>query len=211
MPSRLSGQRVRAKMQAAGLTQAQLCAITDLSPATIDRIVNDRGNSYNNYTVQRLADGLGCQAFELFTEDAVACEISEQTNHIVADVVAEAVAEAVTAEAGDVAPQATPEQVAEAVPNIPVSTPPVLDVSSYFAYIQSNHHREMEALEKAHAAENAERDKHLADIRREKNAWRAIAVSLIAIICLWLAWDLTHPNAGIIRYAQSMGLIGFRG
>ena len=63
MPLRLSGKKVKDRMLALNITPAELTKRSGLSPSTIDRIANDRANSYSNYTVKRLADALKMDFF----------------------------------------------------------------------------------------------------------------------------------------------------
>lgn len=99
------------------------------------------------------------------------------------------------------------------------SSPPQYDTNAFVEGMKAVHKREMEALQAAHdretqalidahRAENKARDEHLADIRKGRTMWCVMACVLTAVICGWLIWDLSHPNAGLIRYAQSLGVIG---
>ena len=101
----------------------------------------------------------------------------------------------------------------------PLPAPSAVDSEKHIEAMNRVHQREMEALQKAHdretqallaahASENNARDQHLADVRKGRAMWCVVACALMLVICGWLVWDLTHPNAGLIRYAQSMGIIG---
>ena len=185
MPTRISGQKVRSIMLSNNVTPSQLASTSELSPSTIDRILNDRASNYSNYTVQRLATALHCSPFDLFTEQAINTTLADSAATAVAEVVAEAVTEAVSVVVDEVAPHVSPEQVAEAVPNMSVNAPPVLDISSYFAYIQQSHRDELESLAKA-------RDNHLADLRRERDVWRTAAIVFAVVLVFALMWAVTH-------------------
>ena len=177
MPSRLSGKKVRNKMLSLNITPAQLALKSSLSPSTIDRIINDRATKYNDYTIQRIADSLGCSVFDLFDEEIVESALADASSQMVEEMVVKAVAEAVTVVVEEVAPETTIQGVAESMPNISTPVPPALDVSRYFTYIQEEHRREVEELQEMHR-------EHLQDLRREKSAWRLLAIianSLLAI------------------------------
>ena len=177
MPSRLSGKKVRAKMLALNITPAQLGYKSSLSPSTIDRIINERATSYNDYTVQRIADALGCSALELYSEEILETTIANASTQMVEDVVVKAVAEAVAVVVEDVSPETTVEDVAKTIPEIAATVPTALDVSRYFAYIQEEHRREVEELKELHK-------EHLNDVRREKNAWRMCALTASALLAV---------------------------
>lgn len=71
------------------------------------------------------------------------------------------------------------------------------------------HRVAMENMRKAHEAENLARDKHIAEISRDRNVWRVIAITAITLFVLtlsvWFVWDISHPEAGLILYdRQSM-------
>ena len=70
--------------------------------------------------------------------------------------------------------------------------------------LAENHHRALETLQQAHAAENAARDKHIAEISRDRGVWRVIALAaiilLVLILSVWFFWDISHPDAGLILY-----------
>lgn len=177
MPSRLSGKKVRAKMLALNITPAQLGYKSSLSPSTIDRIIHERADSYNDYTVQRIADALGCSALELYAEEIVEAAIADASTQMVEDVVVKAVAEAVAVVVEEVSPETTLEGVAKTIPEISAPVPPALDVSRYFSYIQEEHRREVEELKELHK-------EHLNDVRREKNAWRICALTASALLAV---------------------------
>lgn len=211
MALRISSTKVKSRMVEAGINSTHLAQKSSLSPSTIDRILNNRASNYSEYTVQRIANVLGCSVYDLYTDDAIATGIADSAANAVANVVVEAVADAISVVADDVAPEATPEEIAEAMPKINVTQPPAFDISAYFTYMQDTHKAEIEMLEKVHAAENAERDKHLEDVRRDKNVWRCVALILGAVICFWLLWDLSHSGTGMLQYAKGMGLFGWIG
>ena len=71
------------------------------------------------------------------------------------------------------------------------------------------HRVAMETMRQAHEAENLARDKHIAEISRDRNVWRVIAITsivlLVLILSVWFIWDISHPDAGLILYdRQSM-------
>lgn len=74
--------------------------------------------------------------------------------------------------------------------------------------------RSLETLQQAHEAENAARDRHIAEIRRDRDSWRRIAlVSLalfILIFSIWFIWDISHPDAGLILYDKRSLLSSLR-
>ena len=86
--------------------------------------------------------------------------------------------------------------------------------SDYIMDMKEAHQRELdalhmasahtvEALQEAHQMENAARDRHLESVNRDKTIWRVVALSLIGLLCVWFAWDVTGGNRGLIRYGQS--------
>lgn len=66
------------------------------------------------------------------------------------------------------------------------------------------HRVAMETLWQAHEAENLARDKHIAEIGRDRSVWRVIAITsivlLVLILSVWFIWDISHPDAGLILY-----------
>lgn len=66
------------------------------------------------------------------------------------------------------------------------------------------HRVAMETLWQAHEAENLARDKHIAEISRDRGVWRVIAITsivlLVLILSVWFIWDISHPDAGLILY-----------
>lgn len=62
----------------------------------------------------------------------------------------------------------------------------------------------METMRQAHEAENLARDKHIAEISRDRSAWRVIAITsivlLVLILSVWFIWDISHPDTGLILY-----------
>ena len=179
MPLRLSGAKVRAKMSEKAISPARLASVSGLSPSTIDRIINDRASSYNSDTVQRIADAIGCNPFELYTDQAVNAAITQAVSTSVETVVVEAVAEAVTAVVEEVAPATPPPVIAKNIPELPVGIPPLFDVPAYIAHIKEEHQRDMEQL-------IAEHKDHTADLRRTARAWQTVAIALAALLFLCL-------------------------
>ncbi len=88
--------------------------------------------------------------------------------------------------------------------------------SEYVPDMKIMHQREMDAmaqsaataldaLARAHAAENAAREKHLKAEQKEKRIWRAVAMIflwLLVAFCAWFVWDVTNGGRGIIRYGR---------
>lgn len=66
------------------------------------------------------------------------------------------------------------------------------------------HRVAMETMWQAHEAENLARDKHIAEISRDRSVWRVIAITsivlLVLILSVWFIWDISHPDAGLILY-----------
>lgn len=186
MPSRLSGKKVQERMLIKNITPSQLSLRSTLSPSTIDRIIHDRATNYNNYTVQRIADALECNPFELFDEEAVGEAISNAVSHAVENVVVEAVAEAVTVVVEEVSPQTTEQKIAETVPNFSASVPPILDVQAYFAYMQEEHKHAIDEIKHEFA-------EHMTDMRKEASAWRITAILLMLVImCMFFLLAVPH-------------------
>ena len=182
MPARCSAAKVRAKMVEAGITAGKLSALTTLSPSTINRVLNDKAYHSNDYTLQRLADVLHCSPYDLLRDEIVEEAVREEAANAVAEVVAEAVMEAVTVVTDEVAPDVDPERVAESVPPLPISTPHVLDVTTYLGYIKES---------------NASR---IAELQQSRNTWRTVAiVALLALLLsvAYFAWEIFHPGSGL--------------
>lgn len=182
MPSRCSGAKLRAQMDKARLTSAQLADKSGVSTSTISRILNDRAPNTNAFTLYALCDALGCSQYDLLSDDIMETAIREETDHAIANVVAEAVAEAVTVVNDETSPQVTPEQLAGAIPALPVSTPPVLDIASYVDYIKTSTASQVDA------------------IRESRDTWRRTSVILFILLCLavcYFIWEILHPDQGI--------------
>ncbi len=66
------------------------------------------------------------------------------------------------------------------------------------------HRVAMETMWQAHEAENLARDKHIAEISRDRGVWRVIAITsivlLVLILSVWFIWDISHPDTGLILY-----------
>ena len=182
MPARCSGAKVRAKMAKAGMTAGKLVALTTLSESTINRILNDKTVYTSDYSLQRIADVLQCSPYDLLRDEVVEEAIKEASTLAVKEVVAEAVMEAVTAVTDEVAPDAEPDRVAEAVPPLPISPPPVLDVSTYLEYIKET------------------TEARIAELNRSRNTWRAIAIAAVIAFLLsaaYFAWEIFNPGIGL--------------
>ncbi len=67
-----------------------------------------------------------------------------------------------------------------------------------------SHLDELDRLQKSH-------DKHLSDVKTERNVWRMLSFLLMALIITWFIWDITHPSAGLIQYDTAGRIIGFLG
>lgn len=182
MPARCSGAKVRAKMAKAGMTAGKLVALTTLSESTINRILNDKTVYTSDYSLQRIADVLQCSPYDLLRDEVVEEAIKEASTLAVKEVVAEAVMEAVTAVTDEVAPDVEPDRVAEAVPPLPISPPPVLDVSTYLEYIKET------------------TEARIAELNRSRNTWRAIAIAAVIAFLLsaaYFAWEIFNPGSGL--------------
>lgn len=74
-------------------------------------------------------------------------------------------------------------------------------------YIQSLidvHQRELDAQCKA-------KDELINEMRKGRDAWRKLSCILIGVlvaILVWFAWDILHPDQGLIRRLQSLGVFG---
>lgn len=177
MPQRLNISKVKSKMNELGLTTSKLVARSQLSESTVDRILHGRANNYSDFTLNRLASALNCPVLELLDDESTAAALTAFTVKTVESVIEEAIVENVTAVVGTLAPDTPPEVVAENVPNTPVAVPSAMDVSSYFQYIQDQHKQELSDLKQSFQDRTA-------DIRRERDVWRAVSLGLIAIICV---------------------------
>ena len=169
MPSRLSATKIRAKMKAKNISPTAMAHLTALSPSTVDRVINGRATGYNDHTAQCFADALGCTVMEILDDEYVAPAITNAVSSVVETAIVEAVAEAVTVVVDDVSPKTPSGSVAETVPDMTVHLPQALDLAAYFASVQEDHKREIRELKELH-------NEHLNDMRREKNAWRMVAI-----------------------------------
>ena len=174
MPKRLSIPKVKSKMQSLGLNTAKLVVKSQLSESTIDRILHGRATNYSDFTLQRLAGALECPILELLDDESTSAALTAFTVHSGEGVVEEAIAENVTAVVENVAPDASPEKVAESVPNTPVSIPSAMDVSNYFDYIQRQHKSEIDGMAAAY-------EKHMSDLRRDRATWICIGVGSLVV------------------------------
>ena len=96
--------------------------------------------------------------------------------------VAAAVMDAVRGVTDSVAPEATAEEVAEAVPEIQVVTPPALDIPSYIDYIKESTAAQVKSLEKS------------------RDAWRMTSgVLFLVILALigYFLWEILHPDSNL--------------
>ena len=93
--------------------------------------------------------------------------------------------------------------------------PPSSDAESYIQAIHGAHRQEISVFKEDHSNTLTILQKvyeaRISDLKHTRNIWCIVACCLMAVICGWLIWDLSHPAAGLIRYAQSLGIIGFRG
>ena len=175
MPLRLDGSKVRAYMDAAGLTPTTLAEISKISPSTIDRVLHNRAKHYSDFTVHSIARAVKCQPVDLYTDEALDNAITSAAAVAVEAVVAESVAEAVTVVADAIAPDTPAQAVAQAVPQMTVPMPAPLDLPAYFAYMQDQHRQAMEQLTASHTDA-------LKAARKELSAWRTVALCLLAAL-----------------------------
>lgn len=175
MPSRLNPDAIRSRMKEVGIPSlASLSNKSGLSQATIDRIMHRRCGNCNSQTVQMLADALKCSPFDLYTEEALTEGTALAEAVAVADAVAEAVNEAVNAVVSEVAPNADPQEVAKAIPDISVA--PVVDLNAYFEHIKDVHRQELENLTEVYKAREADHKRHINAL------YTGIAILAVALI-----------------------------
>lgn len=177
MPSRLSATKIRAKMQERHISPSSMVNLTTLSASTVDRVINGRATGYNDHTAQCFANALGCTVMEILDDEYIAPVISNTVATSVETALVEAVAEAVSVVVDDVAPKTPTTSVAETMPDMRVHLPQALDIAQYVKALQESHQREISEMKAAH-------QDHLADIRREKNVWRIVALSACALIAV---------------------------
>lgn len=175
MPARLSATKIRAKMQTKNISPSVLTQRSTLSESTVGRIINGHATSCSDHTAACIANALDCTIMEILDDEYIAPVIANTVATSVETALVEAVAGAVSVIVDDVAPKTPAASVADTMPDMRVHLPPALDVAAYFTYIQNEHNREMEELRELHR-------EHMNDIRIEKNVWRSIALSAIAII-----------------------------
>ena len=183
MPKRCSGEKVRRQMTRLGLTTSQLMAKSGLSESTIRRILANREeHATSDYTVQHLADALQCSPYDILRDDAIVDVVKTDSEFTVAEVLAEAVMEAVTVVTDNVAPDASPEDIAKVVPPLQVTPPPTLDVPSYFDYIKRT------------------TDDHIQSLKKSRNTWRNLALVLLVLLLIsigYFVWELFNPAGGL--------------
>ena len=175
MPKRLSGTKILAIMKAEDINQTELIRRTALSQSTVDKVIHNRATGYSDYTAQCIADALGRTVMEIVEDEYVTPVINSAVSTSVESAIVGAVAEAVTVVVDDVSPRTPSESVAQTVPDMTVHLPPALDVAKYVDHLQADHQREIADMKAAH-------QEHLADIRREKNVWRMVALAACARI-----------------------------
>lgn len=189
MPSRCSAEKLRALMTDRLMTSAQLADKAGISASTMTRILNDKEYRTSDTTLNLLAKALDCSPFDLLQDSAVDAIIRNETEQAVADVVTEAVAEALTVVVDELAPGDTPQQIADAVPQMQASVPPVLDAASYIQHIKDScEARVREVLAR------------LNDMRKARNLWRIICVVLaVCIVGLsyYFVWEILNPDKGL--------------
>lgn len=182
MPTRCSGEKVRRQMAHAGLSTTKLIKLSGVSESTIRRILADKEYTTSDYTLQHIAEALQCSPFDLLRDEAISETIKTEADFTLSGVVAAAVMEAVTVVTDNVAPDATPEVVAEAVPPMQVSPPPALDIPTYLDYIKQSS------------------EGHIESLKQSRNTWRTIAVVLFVLLLFamgYFLWELFHPNRGL--------------
>lgn len=183
MPSRLSATKIRAKMQTKHISPSAMVPLTTLSASTVDRVINGRATGYNDHTAQCFANALGCTVMEILDDEYVTPVINSAVSASIETAIVGAVAEAVNVVVDDVSPRTPPESAAQAVPDMTVHLPPALDVAKYVDHLQTDHQRELAEIKAAH-------QEHLNDIRREKNAWRMVALSACGLIAVGMLFLL---------------------
>lgn len=177
MPKRLSGTKILAIMKAEGITTTEMIRRTALSQSTVDKVLHNRATGYSDYTAQAFANALGRTVMDIVDDEYVAPVISSAVSSSFETAIAGAVAEALTVVVDDVSPRTPSESAAQAVPDMTVHLPPALDVAQYVKTIQEEHQRTVDELKASHR-------EHLADIRREKNVWRMVALAACALIAV---------------------------
>lgn len=177
MPSRLSATKIRAKMQQNCISPSSMVTRTGLSASTIDRVINGRATGYNDHTAQCFANALGCTVMEILDDEYVTPVINSAACATMETAIVGAVAEALTVVVDEVSPRTPSESVAQTVPNMTVHLPKELDIAQYVKTIQDSHQHEIAEMKAAH-------QEHLADIRREKNVWRMVALAACALIAV---------------------------
>lgn len=78
------------------------------------------------------------------------------------------------------------------------------DIERYIQVLNEVHQRELDAQAKA-------KDELIVELRSSLKFWRTLScilVGFLAAILLWFTWDILHPDQGLIKQLQSMGLIG---
>ena len=149
MPSRIDTVYLRSLIKEKGFPSvASFGRHVGLSQSTMDRILDEKKpHNYNSQTLEIIANGLGVSTFELYKKEAIDEGLAVASAEAVAEVVVGAVSEAVTVVINDVAPDVPPQEVAKALPNeIPVVTPPAIDIPLYFDYIRKTYESSIEEL-----------------------------------------------------------------
>ena len=71
--------------------------------------------------------------------------------------------------------------------------------------MRENQRYMIDAVREAYELGKESTQGHIISLKREKRIWCVLALILIAILCVWLAWDLMNPGVGLIRYNRSFG------
>lgn len=182
MPARCSGEKLRQQMAAAKMTTTKLIQQSGVSESTIRRILANAEYKTNDSTLQLLAEALQCSPFDLLRDEAITDVVKVEANLAVSEVVAEAVMDAVTVVTDSIAPDASQETIANAVPEMQVTPPPALDIPSYIKYIEASTSAHVEAL------------------RESRDTWRRTSVILFVLILAMIAyflWEMFNPDKGL--------------
>lgn len=196
MPTRCDSMKIRAKMNEILMTPAQLAEASTLSTSTLNRILNEKNYRTSDATINLLAKALGCSPFDLLKDEAIGNMIHQEAEQAVTGVVAEAVAEALTVVVDELAPvveEHSQQEIADAVPQMEVTTPPVLDVAAYVDYIRKSSEEKVELIQG-----------ELTKVRKSRTRWMigtivTIVLALAAVLGLtyYFIWEILHPDKGL--------------
>lgn len=71
--------------------------------------------------------------------------------------------------------------------------------------MRENQRHMIDAVREAYELGRESTQGYIISLKKEKRTWCVLAFILIAILCVWIVWDLMNPGVGLIRYNRSFG------